>query len=231
MAELKSKGTDQYRRTYARHGYPAERTLGVSVADLKLVHKGIRKQQELAYQLYNTGILEPMYLAGMVADGAQMSSELLNDWANRTEDMEMIAEYTVPWVTVDHPDGRLLALSWMESEREHVASAGWCSYSGLLATKPDERLDLQEVQTLLAKAVQTTRDPRDRVRYTANGFVVAVGTYIKPLHEEAKAAAHEIGVITVDMGDTACKVPLATAAIAKVEAANKVGVKKKTIRC
>jgi hypothetical protein len=47
---------------------------------------------------------------------------------------------------------------------------------------------------------------------------------------KAKAAAQQIGAVSVDMGDTACKVPSAAAAIAKVEAAGRVG-KRKTMRC
>jgi hypothetical protein len=35
----------------------------------------------------------------------------------------------------------------------------------------------------------------------------------------------------VDVGDTACNVPLATAYIEKIEAAGRVGQKRKTIRC
>jgi len=51
------------------------------------------------------------------------------------------------------------------------------------------------------------------------------------LSNKAKAAAHKIGAVTVDMGDTACEVPLATAYIEKMEAAGKAGKKRKTIRC
>lgn len=64
-----------------------------------------------------------------------------------------------------------------------------------------------------------------------NGFVIAVGAYVKPLLQQAKAAAQQIGEVSVDMGDTACKVPLATAYIAKIEGASRVGQKRKTIRC
>jgi hypothetical protein len=64
-----------------------------------------------------------------------------------------------------------------------------------------------------------------------NNFVIAVGTYVAPLSKQAKAAARQIGVVTVDMGDTACEVPLATASIAKADATGKAGKKRKTIRC
>jgi hypothetical protein len=56
-------------------------------------------------------------------------------------------------------------------------------------------------------------------------------TYVKPLLALAKKSAQQIGSISVDMGETSCKVPLASASIAKVEAASRIGQKRKTIRC
>jgi len=58
-----------------------------------------------------------------------------------------------------------------------------------------------------------------------------VGCYVKPLSKQAKAAARQIGEVSVNMGDTACKVPVATDSIEKVEALGKLGKKRKTIRC
>jgi hypothetical protein len=49
--------------------------------------------------------------------------------------------------------------------------------------------------------------------------------------KQAKAAARQIGTVSVNMGETACKVPLATAYIEKIEGMGRVGQKKKTIRC
>jgi hypothetical protein len=143
----------------------------------------------------------------------------------------MIAEYTVPWVTVENPDARELAKQWIKSTKEHVASSGWCTYSGLLATTPDAALDLAEIESLLDVVVKGINSAQNRVRYTMNGFVIAVGAYVKPLLKQAKATAKQIGPVSVDVGDTACSVPLATAYIEKIEAAGRVGQKKKTIRC
>jgi 3-methyladenine DNA glycosylase AlkD len=231
MAELKKKGTEKTRKIYARHGMATDNMFGVSVADLKLIAKTIKGQQALACELYGTGNMDAMYLAGMVADGSKMTSKQLNAWAGGAANLQMIAEYTVPWVTVENPQGRDLAMQWIKSKEEHVASSGWCTYSGLLATKPDDALEFAEIEGLLGTAVKGVKTAANRVRYTMNGFVIAVGSYVKPLLKQAKASAREIGVITVDMGDTACNVPLATAYIEKIEAAGRVGRKKKTIRC
>ena len=145
--------------------------------------------------------------------------------------MSMVAENTVAWVAVENPRAREIALKWIESEREHIASAGWCTYSGIVATAPDQDLDLKEIEDLLGKVVEGIDRAPNRVRYTMNGFVISVGAYVEPLTKRARSAAARIGVVSVNMGDTACKVPLATAYIEKIDGMGRVGRKRKTIRC
>ena len=231
MAELRSKGSEKTRSIYERHGNQARQMFGVSVANLKEVAKTIKGQQGLALELYGTGNFDAMYLAGMVADGSKMDKQQLQAWAEGASGMPMIGEYTVPWVAVENPSARDMAKEWMRSNNEYVAASGWCTYSGLVSTKADSLLDLAEIERLLATVVKEVHTAPNRVRYTMNGFVIAVGTFVKPLLKQAKAVAQKIGEVSVDVGDTACKVPLASAAIAKNEAAGRVGKKRKTIRC
>jgi len=231
IAELKARGSEKTRATYARHGIPIERTFGVSNADLKLIAKTIRKQQALALELYATGVMDAMYLAGIVADGSQMSVKDLQTWAAGAAGMPMIAEHTVPWVTVESDHARTLALKWIRSEKEQVASSGWCTYSGMVATRADEMLDLAEIEELLQMIPAKIDAAPNRARYTMNGFVIAVGSYVRPLLKQAIATAEKLGVVSVDVGDTACKVPLAAEYIAKMEAMGRTGLKRKTIRC
>jgi 3-methyladenine DNA glycosylase AlkD len=231
LADLKSKGSEKTRTIYARHGMPADRIYGVSTADMKAIAKSIKGQQVLAMDLYASGIMEAMYLAGMVADGKQMTRKQLNEWAKGAAEMQMISEYTVPWVTVENAVGRELALEWMRSKQERIAAAGWCTYAGLVATLPDTALDLKEIEGLLGTVLKEIGNVPNRVRHTMNGFVIAVGSYVEPLLKQAKATARQLGVVKVNMGDTACKVPLATEYIEKVEGMGRVGQKRKTIRC
>jgi 3-methyladenine DNA glycosylase AlkD len=231
MAELKKKGSENTRSMYARHGMATERMFGVSMADLKVIAKTIKGQQALACELYETGNLDAMYLAGMVADGSQMTGKQLNGWAEGAANLQMISEYTVPWVTVENPEACKLAMQWIKSKKEHVACCGWCSYAGLVATKPEKVLDLSEIEGLLDAVVREIKGAQNRVRFTMNSFVIAVGSYVKPLSKQAKMAAKQIGMVCVDVGETACEVRSATAQIEKIEAAGRVGQKRKTIRC
>jgi 3-methyladenine DNA glycosylase AlkD len=229
MTELKKKGSEKTRKIYARHGMATDKIFGVSVADLKVMAKQIKGQQALACELYATNNVDAMYLAGMIADGSQMSRKQLNDWAESASALRMIAEYTVPWVAVENAEAREIAMEWIKSKK--VAASGWCTYSGILATKLDEELDLEEIEKLLGTVAAGINNAQDRERSAMNAFVIAVGTYARPLLKKAKATARQIGEVSVDVGDTSCKVPLASAYIEKIENAGRVGKKRKTIRC
>ncbi len=229
FAQLEKKGSAQTRKIYARHGAP-EAMFGVKAADLKVIAKKIKGNQDLALELYDTHNSDAMYLAGIVADGAQMTKRQLDSWA-KAASWYHIAEYAVPGVAAESPHARSLALKWMKAKKESVASCGWATYSASLAVTPDDQLDLEEIKQLLTVVKETIHDAQNRVRYTMNNFVISVGTYVKPLFPEAQRTAKAIGKVSVEMGETACKVPLATEYIAKVKKMGRVGKKRKTSKC
>ena len=80
MAELERLGNEPQRNIYRKHGAKAE-MFGVKVADLKVVARKLKGDQTLALDLYRTGNLDAMYLAGLVADGRKMSRQDLEAWA------------------------------------------------------------------------------------------------------------------------------------------------------
>jgi hypothetical protein len=229
MAELEKKGSEQTRKTFARHGVSIP-MFGVKVADLKTIAKRIKGDQALAMELYDTGNYDAMYLAGMVADGSLMSKRQLEHWAKITT-CETLCGYTVPWVATESAHGRELALKWIGSKKESVAVSGWGTYAGIVATTPDEDLFFEEIRQLLGLIVSKIEQAPNKVRYMMNAFVITVGGYVKPLLNDAKKAARAIGSVSVDMGDTACKVPDALAYIEKIEAMGRVGKKRKTMKC
>lgn len=230
LSALKKKGSEQTRKTFARHGAPRDSFYGVKVADLKVIAKRIKGQQELAEELYDTANADAMYLAGLVADGALMTRRQLESWA-RGATWHMLSEYTVPWVVCESDHAHDLAMKWIGARKESVASTGWCTYAGLLALLPDDELNLAEIKGLLEHVVERIDTAPDRVRYTMNGFVISAGTYVKPLSKPARAAAKRIGSVSAYSGETACKVPVASEVIAKAEASGRVGKKRKTIKC
>lgn len=229
MAALEKKGSEQTRKTMARHGAP-DNMFGVKIAELKMIAKQIKGKQDLALELFETGNYDAQYLAGLVADGARMTKRQLDSWA-KSATCGMISDYTVAWVAAESSHARDQAVKWMKSKQESIASAGWNTYAGIVSTTSDNDLDLAEIEQLLGRVVDEIADAPDEVRYVMNNFVISVGSYVKPLLKQAKQAAKTIGTVSVDMGDTACKVPNATAYIKKIEAAGRVGKKRKSVKC
>ncbi|MCI0652791.1 MAG: DNA alkylation repair protein [Planctomycetes bacterium] len=229
MSQLKKLGSEQQRKTYRNHGANGE-MFGVKIGDLKVFAKKIKGEQDLALDLFKTGNLDAMYLAGLVVDGGKMTRKDLSAWA-KDSTWSMTSEYTVAWVASESPFGRELALEWMKSPNESVATTGWNTYASLLATKPDSELDLKEIETLLARVEKEIKKAPNRVRYCMNSFVIAVGSAVKPLLAKAKATAKRIGDVEVDMGGTSCKVPAALDYIAKAESMGRIGKKRKSAKC
>jgi 3-methyladenine DNA glycosylase AlkD len=229
MAELEAMGTAQTKKTFLRHG-AKEPFFGVKVGDMKTIVKKIKGDQALALELYATGNGDAQYLAGLVADGKQMTRAQLQTWAE-TASWKMISEYTVAWVACEHPEAAALAAKWIAAKNVEVACAGWNTYGALAATVPDAALPIKEMGVLLERVPKEIGTAPNRVRYCMNGYVIAVGTYVAPLADKAMATAKKLGTVEVDVGDTDCTVPVAAAYIEKARRGAPVAAKRKTVRC
>jgi 3-methyladenine DNA glycosylase AlkD len=229
MTELAAKGSDATKRLFFKHG-AKEPLFGVKVADLKVIHKKIKGDQALALKLYATGNGDAQYLAGLVADGAKLTTAQLDGWA-RTAGWCMISGTTVPWMASEHPEGISLALKWIESPHEHIVVSGWRSLGALVTVIPDEKLPVNKLSALLDRVVQTLAAAPDEVRSAMNLFVISCGTYVAPLGDRAIATARKLGKVIVDVGDTACKIPDAESYIGKSRRGAAIAPKRKTVRC
>lgn len=229
MTELEARGSEQVRAIFRRHG-GVEPMFGVLIAESKKILKKAGPDHALALELWETGNYDAMYLAGLMADPQAITARQLDHWAD-TATSPGLAEYAVAWVAAESPHGAGRARKWIESKRELIADAGWATWGGVVTLVPDAELDLDEIGALLDRVEETLHDERNYVRYTMNGFVIAVGSCVAPFHERALAVAKSLGKVHVEMGNTACKVPAAGEYIAKVVARYGVGRKRKTLRC
>jgi 3-methyladenine DNA glycosylase AlkD len=229
VEEVRALGREGYKKVLFTHGVK-EPVFGAKIEDLKKIQKRIKKDYRLALELYETGVYDAMYLAGLIADDAKMTREDLQRWVEKAY-ASGIYEYTVPWVAAGSPHGWDIGLEWIESSKENVAAAGWSTLGSWVAMKSDADLDLSVLRKLLQRVGKTIHDQPNRVRYTMNGFVIGVGCYVKPLTAAAVEIAGKIGDVTVDMGGTACKVPDAASYIDKVRQRGSLGKKRKTAKC
>jgi 3-methyladenine DNA glycosylase AlkD len=229
VTQLESLGSASYKRILQNHG-AKEPVLGVKIEHLKKIQKPIKKDHPLALDLYETGIYDAQYLAGLIADESKMTKQNLRRWLAKAN-CTAICGSAVAWVAAESKHGRELALDWIDSKKEDTAQTGWTTLGGLVAITADAELDLEELATLLKRVERTIHQQPDCVRYAMNHFVIAVGSYVKGLTAQAMRIGKAIGPVSVDMGDTACQVPYAPDYIEKVKARGAVGKKRRTVRC
>jgi 3-methyladenine DNA glycosylase AlkD len=230
LEELKKAGSESVKKIHLKHG-AKEPFYGVKVEDLKKIQKKIKdNQQQIALELFASGIGDAQYLAGLMADGSKMNKKELQSWAESAE-WQMISEYSVAWVACENEGAFDIALKWIDNKKQNVAASGWATLSCIVATWPDEKLDSPGLKKLLTRIEKEIESAPNRVRYCMNGFVIAVGSHVKELTTLATATGKKIGNVEVDMNGTACKVPFAPDYIKKVIDRGNLGKKKKTAKC
>jgi 3-methyladenine DNA glycosylase AlkD len=229
VGQLEPLGLESYRKVLFNHG-AREPVLGIKIEELKKYQRTIKKDHRLALELFDTGIYDAQYLAGLIADERAMTTDDLRRWLT-SSNCSAIAVFAVAWVAAEGPHARELALEWIDSADERASEAGWATLSSWVAVRDDSQLDLTELRRLLDRVERTIHTAPNGARRAMNGFVIALGSYVRELTDEAIAAGERIGTVYVDMGNTACKVPSAPDYIRKVQQRGTIGKKRKTARC
>lgn len=227
LSQLKGMGTESIRKVLAQHGAPSNQ-YGVKIGDMKTIQKKIKKDYQLSLELYDSGIPDAQYFAGLIADETKMTKKDLQHWAE-TASWEQTSEYTVAWIAAESKHGWELGLKWIDSKKEAIQSSGWATLANVVALKEDKDLDVTELKNLLHRVEKEISSAGNRVRYTMNTFIISVGGYVKELTAEALKISKSVGFLTIDMHGTACKVPFAPDYIEKM--ISRGYKKKKMARC
>lgn len=226
--QLSTMGRESYRKTMRNHGVH-EPLFGVSIGDMQPIRKAIKKDYQLAKDLYATGIYDAMYLGGLVADEKKMTASDLEDWMANSK-CHPIATSTVAAVAAESAHGWELGLKWINAADETTQSAGWASLSGVLSLRDNSELDLDAIRALMQRISSSIHTQSDGIKYSMNNFVISVGAYVEPLADEAMKVAEANGKMPVTLvGD--CKMPFAPEYIEKCQARGSLGKKKKMVRC
>lgn len=216
LAQLEAAGSEQTRKTYARHGIRGE-CFGVSYAVLGQLRKKIKVDDSLALELWASGIHDARILACMVMDTNKITRERLDAMVDVIDNYALAGEL-----------GDLIARSpllmdvhntWRFDAGEWRSAIGWRMVSAL-ASKGNVSLDagrayLSEIEAGVASAP-------NRTRLAMNSALIALGGYNPALYGAVVACVGRIGPIQVDHGDTGCKTPDPVVYMQKMRARQKV---------
>ena len=229
LAQLEKMGSPSIKKVYTKHG-AVEPFFGVKVGDMKAIVKQVKQSHALAMELYDSGNSDAMYLAGLISAPKEMSEKDLQHWMKNAK-WYMHSEYTIAWTAAESNYARELAMEWIASDKELVATAGWATYASYIQITPNAELDSKEIQALLKRIEKGVAKAPNRVRYAMNSFLIIAGSQLESLHPLSLQIASKIGKVEVEMGGTACAVPDAASYIEKSIAKSGFGKKKKTAKC
>lgn len=213
MAELKSYGTAQNRKIYARHGFGSN-MFGVSFANLRKMAKKIKTDHELALKLWDSGNTDAQNLACMVADPSIMTQAQANKWAKSVTCSGLAGMASD--VIAQTKFAKKMMEKMMKSPKEFICETGYSCLSSML--KRDLGVTDAETRKYLKAIEKNIHKSPNWTRYGMNWTLIAIGTYKPNLTKEAIAAAGRIGKVEVDHGETSCKTPDAASYIKKAAA-------------
>lgn len=229
MDALEGLGNESTKKIFENHGCEAP-FFGVKVADMKKILKHIKKNHELALDLYDTGNADAQYLAGLATDSSKWTKKDLRKWAE-TATWHMVAEYSVAWNVAESGFCLELFEEWKNSKDEDLQAIAWASMSSYLIYEKREDIDPAYFESLVKYVEDNIHAAGNRVRYTMNGFIIALGGTEPNFFERCQKAGEKIGKVEVFMGKTACKVPDIVPYLDNMKNRGRIGNRKKTVKC
>lgn len=229
MQQLEVLGKERTKKIYMSNG-AREPVFGVATGAMKPLAKLIKINQPLADQLYTTGNYDAMYFAGVIADPLQMTHDDFNRWLNLAY-FYMLSDYVVAVTLAESPIAQVIADEWITSDEELKMSAGWSCYCWLLGSRKDEEFSVSKLLEMLQLVKNTIHEAPERAKVSMNNFLTTVGVSFKPLHEQALEMAQTVGPIEIHRDNKKPSILHAYENIIKEAERNRIGFKRKHVRC
>jgi len=229
MGQLEALGKERTKKIYLSNG-AREPVFGVATGAMKPIAKQIKINQPLAEQLYTTGNYDAMYFAGIIADPVHMTAEDFNRWIDNAY-FYMLSDYVVAVTLAESPIAQQIADAWIASGDELKMSAGWSCYCWMLGNRKDEEFSVKKLTDMLHTVKEKIHEAPPRTQASMNNFLTTVGVSFKPLHEQALEIAQIVGPVEIKRDGKKSSVVHAYENISKEVERNRIGFKRKYVRC
>lgn len=229
MTELEALGKERTKKIYMSNG-AVEPHFGVATGAMKPLKRAIKKDQALAEELYATGNYDAMYFAGVIADPKAMTVEDFERWIEGAY-FYMLSDYVVAVTLAETDIAQDVADKWIASGNELRMSAGWSCYCWLLGSRNDEEFSKEKLEHMLEQVKATIHSVPPRTQASMNNFVYTVAISYVPLHEKCVQIAQEIGPIEMLKNNGKSSILHAYQSIVKDIEKNRIGFKRKYVRC
>jgi len=192
ISHLRSLGSAENRAGMARYGIRVDRALGVSHGVQRDIARKIGRDHPRAMQLWDTGIAEGRFLAGLTADPAAMTVDDARRWASDFDSWDIV-DGTASFFS-SMADWQAMIAEFAADEREFVrrtAFAMICWAAVHRKTEPDATF---AAYLPLIRTYAT--DERNFVRKAVNWALRTIGKRSWALYPPALATAEDLAAST-----------------------------------
>ena len=211
LATLASLEDEKIRAVNARHGDDH----AVNLTKLRAVAKDLKKNDELAGELWATGDTAARLVAILIMRPKAWSEAQLDEML-RDSRLPKVHGWLVSYIVKKSPHAEALRQSWMDDPEPVVASAGWALTSERVNKKP-EGLDLSGLlDTIEAEMAEAP----ERLQWAMNETLSYIGIENPDLRKRAIDIGERLGVLRDYPTSPGCTSPFAPTWITEMVSRN-----------
>jgi 3-methyladenine DNA glycosylase AlkD len=215
LADLKALGDPRAIAVWKRVGMNTDNYFGVGLTKLKEYAKRLKKDHDLALELWATKNHDARLLATIIEEPAKATSEQIDRWVGEADFWDLTNKI-VSNVVAKTSFGKEKMTTWMKSKKELIRRAGFMTLVNL--AKSDDTLSESEFAGYLDLIEKKIQGEDNWVREAMNYAVIAIGSRNGDLNRKAQKTATKIGKVEIDYGESSCQAPDAIVYLKKAAA-------------
>ena len=178
---------------------------GVNLTKLRAVAKALKKDQELARQLWATDDTAAKLVAILICKPKEFTADELDSMLREARTPK-VHDWLVGYVVTKGPHLEALRERWMRDTAPVVASAGWALTAHRIAKDDEEGLDLDALLGTIEAEMSTAHD---RLQWQMNTTLAQIGIEHPELRERALAIGERLEVLKDYPTSPGCTSPFA----------------------
>lgn len=171
---------------YAIH---VENSLGIYVKDLKLLAKDVKKDNQLALELFDSGIYEAQLMCSFLFNPQHITPDLIDRWVKSFNSWEICDAFCMSFIG-QSAYGYDKIFEYVHHKTEFQKRAGFVMMVGHHFGQ--KKAPNHTFEKLLPLIIATSTDERNFVKKAVNWALRTIGKRNKDLNQLALAAAEEI---------------------------------------
>lgn len=172
-----------------KFGIVSNNSLGIYHKDLKIFAKEIGRDNDLAIQLFDSGVYEARLLCSKIFRPKDVTSELMEKWVKTFENWEVCDSFCMG-LFAKGPLALPKILEWTQREKEFEKRAGFATMAAYCMA--DKKAGNEVYESFFPIIVGAANDDRLYVKKAVNWALRSIGKRNRDLHYSALEVSREI---------------------------------------